>query len=516
MTILQNNIISKQSAIESQKIRVNDAEQKVNQLTIKAPFDGVFSADFANSKNNVLRNYPVGAQINANTTLGAVASLSTMQLAIAVDELDLTSVKVGQKVNVKVDAISGKTFQGEVTSVSNVGTTTNGVTTYDAVVSIPNTDQIDLKYAMTATAEIFIQDKKDILVLPIQVVTTTRGKSTVSLKKADGTAEEQHEIKWVFAARHKLRCKRFERRRRGRDAGAQSDNNESTAARFPWGRGGFPGGAGGNFPGGAGGTGGGGTQNGGGGGPQRKSRELAPTERSDSMNIIELNEVTKSYTRGAEELQILRGITLHIAEGDFVAIIGPSGSGKSTLMNTIGLLDSPTSGSYTLDGVATEKMSDNGLAELRNRKIGFIFQQFNLLPRLTATENVELPMIYAGIPAKQRREQAQRMLEKLGMGERGHHKPSELSGGQQQRVAIARALAISPSLILADEPTGALDSKTGIEVLELIKELNRQGNTIVLITHDHHIADNAKRVVTLRDGEIISDQPKRMLVEQLP
>ncbi|MEB4795693.1 MULTISPECIES: ABC transporter ATP-binding protein [Paenibacillus] len=223
------------------------------------------------------------------------------------------------------------------------------------------------------------------------------------------------------------------------------------------------------------------------------------------MNIIELTGVTKSYARGEEELQILKGITLHIAKSDFVAIIGPSGSGKSTLMNTIGLLDIPTSGTYSLDGVSTVKMSDNGLAELRNRKIGFIFQQFNLLPRLSAIENVELPMIYAGIPAKQRREQAQRMLEKLGMGQRGHHKPSELSGGQQQRVAIARALAISPSLILADEPTGALDSKTGIEVLELIQELNQQGNTIVLITHDNHIADHAKRVVTLRDGEIIKD-----------
>lgn len=223
------------------------------------------------------------------------------------------------------------------------------------------------------------------------------------------------------------------------------------------------------------------------------------------MNIIELTGVTKSYARGEEELQILKGITLHIAKGDFVAIIGPSGSGKSTLMNTIGLLDIPTSGTYSLDGVSTVKMSDNGLAELRNRKIGFIFQQFNLLPRLSAIENVELPMIYAGITAKQRREQAQRMLEKLGMGQRGHHKPSELSGGQQQRVAIARALAISPSLILADEPTGALDSKTGIEVLELIQELNQQGNTIVLITHDNHIADHAKRVVTLRDGEIIKD-----------
>ncbi|MFC5450747.1 ABC transporter ATP-binding protein [Paenibacillus aestuarii] len=231
-------------------------------------------------------------------------------------------------------------------------------------------------------------------------------------------------------------------------------------------------------------------------------------------SMIELNQITKSYTRGEEQLQILKGISLVIEESDFVAIIGPSGSGKSTLMNTIGLLDTPTSGSYKLDGVSTEKMSDNGLAELRNRKIGFIFQQFNLLPRLTAIENVELPMIYAGIPTKQRREQAQRMLEKLGMGQRGHHKPSELSGGQQQRVAIARALAISPSLILADEPTGALDSKTGIEVLELIKELNQQGNTIVLITHDQHIADNAKRVVTLRDGEIIKDVRNEPLIPQ--
>jgi len=224
------------------------------------------------------------------------------------------------------------------------------------------------------------------------------------------------------------------------------------------------------------------------------------------MNMIELNDITKTYTRGQEALHILRGITLHIAEGDFVAIVGPSGSGKSTLMNTIGLLDTPTSGSYVLDNVPTERLGDNGLAELRNRKIGFIFQQFNLLPRLTALENVELPMIYGGMAARARRERAQQMLEALGMGERGQHKPSELSGGQQQRVAIARALAIAPSLILADEPTGALDSQTGAEVLELITRLNEQGNTIVLITHDSHIAASAKRVVTLRDGAVIADE----------
>jgi len=229
--------------------------------------------------------------------------------------------------------------------------------------------------------------------------------------------------------------------------------------------------------------------------------------------MIQLSNIRKVYTRGHEELVILKNISLSVAQGDFVAIVGPSGSGKSTLMNMIGLLDVPTSGSYILDGVATENMSDNRLAELRNRKIGFIFQQFNLLPRLTALENVELPMIYAGVPKRERRERAQQMLEYLGMGERANHKPSELSGGQQQRVAIARALAISPSLLLADEPTGALDSRTGAEVLELMIELNEKGNTIVLITHDLNIANHAKRVVTLRDGEIVGDERKRPIGE---
>lgn len=190
---LQDDIISKEAAIESQKIKVFDAEQKVKQLTITAPFDGVFSADFANNQTNVLNSYPVGAQIEANTMLGAVASLSTMQLPIAVDELDLTSIKVGQKAKVTVDALAGREFEGEVTSVSNVGTTSNGVTTYVVVVSVKNTDENELKYAMTSTAEILIQDKKDILTLPIEAIQTQKGKTYVSLKKADGTVE-QHEI----------------------------------------------------------------------------------------------------------------------------------------------------------------------------------------------------------------------------------------------------------------------------------------------------------------------------------
>jgi putative ABC transport system ATP-binding protein len=224
------------------------------------------------------------------------------------------------------------------------------------------------------------------------------------------------------------------------------------------------------------------------------------------MNMIELIDIKKTYMRGAEELAILKGVSFSVKEGEFVAIVGPSGSGKSTLMNMIGLLDVPTSGSYLLDGVATEKMSDDQLAVQRNQKIGFIFQQFNLLPRLTALENVELPMIYSGVAKKERRDKSLKMLEMLGMGQRWHHKPSELSGGQQQRVAIARALAVGPALLLADEPTGALDSNTGKEVLELMLHLNDMGNTIVLITHDLNIAEHAKRVVTIRDGLIVGDR----------
>jgi putative ABC transport system ATP-binding protein len=253
-----------------------------------------------------------------------------------------------------------------------------------------------------------------------------------------------------------------------------------------------------------------------------RPEELAVVPMEGNVrNIIELDDIVKIYRRGVEELTVLQGISLHVETGDFVAIIGPSGSGKSTLMNTIGLLDIPSSGSYVLDGVSTSGLSDNQMAELRNQKIGFIFQQFNLLPRLTALENVELPMIYSGISKSERRQRALDMLESLGMKERAHHRPSELSGGQQQRVAISRALATRPSLLLADEPTGALDSKTGTEVLELMLELNRKGNTIVLITHDQEIAAHASRVVAIRDGELISDvrnkpRPNQVAREVVP
>ena len=222
--------------------------------------------------------------------------------------------------------------------------------------------------------------------------------------------------------------------------------------------------------------------------------------------MIKLTDITKSYLMGENNVIALDNISLSIVEKEFVAIVGPSGSGKSTLMNIIGCLDIPTSGSYVLDGKEISTYDDNMLAEFRNQKIGFIFQRFNLLNRLTALENVELPLVYLGINSHDRKERAIEELRKVGLEDRMYHTPNELSGGQQQRVAIARALITRPPVILADEPTGNLDSKTGVEVLALLQELHRKGNTIVLITHDLNVATKAKRIVKLMDGRIVSDE----------
>jgi len=223
--------------------------------------------------------------------------------------------------------------------------------------------------------------------------------------------------------------------------------------------------------------------------------------------IIELREIRKSYFMGTNMLEVLKGISLNILKNEYVALMGPSGSGKSTLMNILGCLDTPTKGSYILNGTDVSKMSDDDLAEVRNTEIGFVFQQFNLLPRLTAAENVALPLIYAGTGRKERMDRAMEALKKVALADRSHHKPNELSGGQIQRVAIARALVNNPALLLADEPTGNLDSKTSIEVMEIFSAIQAAGNTVVLVTHEEDIAAYAKRVVRLRDGIIESDAP---------
>lgn len=224
------------------------------------------------------------------------------------------------------------------------------------------------------------------------------------------------------------------------------------------------------------------------------------------MNLIRLEAVARNYQMGDETVHALRNVTLEINRGEYVAIMGPSGSGKSTLMNLVGCLDTATSGNYFLNGVNVSEMDDNQLAEIRNREIGFVFQTFNLLARSDALRNVELPLIYAGVPVAERRQMALEALVNVGLADRIHHKPNEMSGGQRQRVAVARALVNKPSILLADEPTGNLDSKTGEEIMALFGELSRKGNTIILVTHEEDIAKHARRIVRLRDGLIASDE----------
>ena len=230
---------------------------------------------------------------------------------------------------------------------------------------------------------------------------------------------------------------------------------------------------------------------------------------NNSRYAIDVRDVTKTYKSGSLEVQALRGVTFTIAHGEYVAIMGPSGSGKSTLMNILGCLDRATSGSYLLDDVDVSKLDDNQLAAIRLKKLGFIFQGFNLLPRTDALKNVALPLFYAGVPAKERREAAVARLAEVGLADRSHHKPQELSGGQQQRVAIARALVNDPAFLLADEPTGNLDSKTSKEILGLFDTLNQRGRTIIMVTHDEEVASHARRVLRVLDGLIVADEEAR-------
>ena len=230
-----------------------------------------------------------------------------------------------------------------------------------------------------------------------------------------------------------------------------------------------------------------------------------------NANVIETTNIAKKYVMGAEEIHALRSVSIHIPRGEYVAFMGPSGSGKSTLMNIVGCLDTPTQGQYILNGQDVSRMSDNQLAEVRNKEIGFVFQSFNLLPRASALDNVALPLIYAGLSKRERNERAMESLRSVGLADRALHKPNELSGGQRQRVAIARALVNNPSVLLADEPTGALDSKTSHEIMDLFEALYAKGNTIIMVTHEEDIARYAHRIVRLRDGLIESDEENKQV-----
>lgn len=247
---------------------------------------------------------------------------------------------------------------------------------------------------------------------------------------------------------------------------------------------------------------------------QTSNENRAPATGEGTKGLIHLEQICKSYFMGKQELQVLKGISFDIYKNEYVALMGPSGSGKSTLMNILGCLDTPSSGTYILNGKDVSQMEDNALAEVRNREIGFVFQQFNLLPRLTALENVALPLVYAGMSKKLRNEKAKHVMEMVSLSDRSHHKPNELSGGQCQRVAIARALVNDPSIILADEPTGNLDTKTSYEIMEIFHDIHQKGNTIITVTHEEDIAHYARRIVRLRDGLIETDKKNERMPAQ--
>lgn len=229
------------------------------------------------------------------------------------------------------------------------------------------------------------------------------------------------------------------------------------------------------------------------------------------QSIIKLEDIVRNFPLGNQVVKVLKGISLEVEKNDYVALMGPSGSGKSTLMNLLGCLDTPTSGRYWLNGKDVSRLSDNELAEIRNKEIGFVFQTFNLLPRSTALDNVMLPLVYAGYNSKDRKERAEEVLEQVGLADRMDHRPNQLSGGQRQRVAVARALVNHPSIILADEPTGNLDTKTSYEIMNLIEQIHKNGNTVILVTHEEDIAQHARRVIRLRDGQVESDTRAEMV-----
>ena len=410
---------------------------------ITAPQDGIVASIVAAS----------ATEQAADTVLVSLYVGDEKEMVVSVDELDITSVEVGQNVELAMDAITDHTYAGTVSKISQIGTATSGVTVYDVTLTIEGDDQ--LKLGMNGTATILVEERENVLLVPIAALNTSRGESYVWLK-SDSAADGEPGVRTTVETG--LSDENYAEVLSGLSEGdvvlITREASTSTTDSRENGMGGMMMDMGGGMPGGS----FDGGMPSGGGAPAGGGRTRGELRGRSSM--IDMTDVVKRYTLGGETIYALNHISLHVDKGEYVAIIGPSGSGKSTLMNIIGCLDTADSGSYMLNDKPIQKYRERQLARIRNRQIGFIFQGFNLLPKLSALENVELPLIYQGVGVSQRRAAAREALERVGLGQRMKHRPAQLSGGQQQRCAIARAIAVKPSLILADEPTGNLDKKS--------------------------------------------------------
>ncbi len=493
---LDDSLQSAADSLRNAELSLESRQDQLNNYTITSPIRGTV----------IDKNYKAGETSEAGKVLCSIYDLSYLTMTLSVDELDISDIAVGQRVEITADAVEGKTYTGVVTKVSVAGTSSGGTTTYPVTVRIDETE--GLLPGMNVDAAITLQSASGVLAIPSGAL--NRGNTVLvtadSPSAANGTAIEGGDYCSVPVEIGASDSSYIEI-----ISGLQEGD---TVAYIPTtSSGGFgmmmPGGMGGvafeeigraepcpaaGWP----------TSQ----CPAAPAAEVpAAGGEGPDMALITFQDVCKYYPMGDSTVTAADHISFEIETGEFTAIVGSSGSGKSTCMNIIGCLDVPSEGTYLLNGQDVGRMNKNRLAEIRNELLGFIFQQYNLLPRLNLLENVEVPLMYAGVPRGERRERALAALEQVGLGDKWRHRPMELSGGQQQRVSIARALVGRPSVILADEPTGALDSRTGREVLAMLQDLHRAGHTVVLITHDNSIAVQAQRIIRLEDGRVVYDGP---------
>ena len=476
--------------VVSQKEQLTKAQTNLGYATITSPIDGVVLS------KAVEEGQTVAASFNTPELFSIAKDLKDMRVIADIDEADIGEVKEGENVKFTVDAFPNDTFEGVVTQVRQEATTTNNVVTYEVVISAPNAD-LKLKPGLTANVTIFTAEKNNVLSVPSKALRYTPTVETIGKKykiqdcngknkvwTLEGNVLKAHAVQiGISDGSHteiisgisngvQVITELKEIMPEGEDEAAQRNRTQSVCS---WSSG--------------------------------KEEEIKKEITMEKKVVIELQNVRRNFMVGDEEVHALRGVSFKIYEGEFVTIMGKSGSGKSTLLNQLGCLDTPSSGEYILDGVPVRTMSKSQRAVLRNRKIGFIFQNYNLLAKTTSVENVELPLMYnSEVSAAERHQRAIESLQAVGLGDRLYHKSNQMSGGQMQRVAIARALVNNPAVILADEATGNLDTRTSFEILVLFQKLHAEGRTIIFVTHNPDIANYSSRNIMLRDGKVISDE----------